>query len=210
MLDNQKGRSVLNTGYNLKGMSLIELMIAVAIVGILLVAAAPNFSDWMQNIKIRNAAEAVQNGLQLAHVEAVHRNSQVRFQLTTTTDNACALSTTNSNWVVSLDDPTAPALCATPPSDTVAPRIIRARSSNEVSETTVVAADQSTFIFNGLGRATNIAAASGIATISFSNPTRGACAQAAGPMRCLNVVVTQGGKVRMCDPALPANTPQGC
>jgi type IV fimbrial biogenesis protein FimT len=107
--------------------------------------------------------------------------------------------------VVSQDDPSG--LCLSASSDTVAPRIIQKRSNSEVSGTMTIAADQSNIIFNGLGRATNIAGAS--AKVDISNPAAGLCAPA-GSVRCLRVVVTQGGQVRMCDPALAAGTPQGC
>ncbi|MHB0926800.1 MAG: GspH/FimT family pseudopilin [Gallionellaceae bacterium] len=203
---------MLNSRHSQHGVSMIELLIGLVIVGILAAIGAPALSSWIQNGKIRLTAEAIQNGLQLARAEAVHRNAAVRFQLTTTTDNTCALSTANSNWVISLDDPTDPAisatLCASTPSDTVAPRIIQIRPSAEGSGNTVVAAAQSTFTFNGLGRLTTAAD-----TISVSNPTGGACATLAapnGPMRCLNVVVTTGGQIRMCNPAKASTDPQGC
>lgn len=203
---------MLNLPHNQRGVSMIELLIGLTIIGILAAIGVPALSSWLQNGQIRVAAESIQNGLQLARAEAVHRNSRVRFQLTTTTDNTCALSTANSNWVISLDDPTDPAisvgLCASTPSDTVAPRIIQKRPGTEGSRNAVVAATQSTFTFNGLGRLTGAAD-----TIAISNPTGGACATIAapnGPMRCLNVVVTTGGQVRMCNPAKASTDPQGC
>ena len=57
-----------------RGFTLVELMIGIAIVGLSLVMAAPSFSSWIQSTQIRTAAEAVQNGLQLARGEAVRRN----------------------------------------------------------------------------------------------------------------------------------------
>jgi type IV fimbrial biogenesis protein FimT len=44
-------------------MSLVEILVAVAIVAVLFAAAAPDFSNWIQNSKIRTEAEAIQNGL---------------------------------------------------------------------------------------------------------------------------------------------------
>ncbi|MDO8464628.1 MAG: GspH/FimT family pseudopilin [Gallionella sp.] len=198
---------MLNCRHSQRGVSMIELLIGLVIIGILAAIGVPALGSWIQNGQIRVTAEAIQNGLQLARAEAVHRNTSVRFQLTTTTDNACALSTTNSNWVISLDDPTG--ACASTPSDTVAPRIIQIRPSSEGSRNAVVGTTvQSTFIFNGLGRLTTAAD-----TIAVSNPTGGACATIAapnGPMRCLNVAVTTGGQIRMCNPAKASTDPQGC
>lgn len=196
-------------------MSLIELMVGIAIVAILFSLAAPSFSTWIQGTHIRTAAEAMQNGLMLARSEAVQRNTTVRFQLTDTADNSCALSTSGTNWVVSLDDPTG--LCASPPPDSAdpnppPPRIIQLRAGAEGSRNALVAAGQSFVIFNGLGRVTNVPA--GTTSIDISNPIGGACVADAtpGPMRCLRVVVSTGGQVRMCDPdpSFPSTDPKGC
>ena len=87
------------------GMTLIELMIGIVVLGILLALGVPTFSRWTQSSQIRNAAEAIHNGLMLARAEAVRRNTTVRFQFVTTTTGACALSDTGATWVVSLDTP---------------------------------------------------------------------------------------------------------
>lgn len=216
---------MLNTRYKLRGVSLVELLIGLVIVGILLMLGVPAFSSWIQNTRIRTTSESLLSGLQLARAEAVHRNSLVRFQLIDSLSNSCALSTSSSNWIVSQNDWSATAsssgdpsgLCASSPSDTTAPFIIQARSSSEGSGTVVVAADQSPIAFNGLGRQTRATYPDGSQTpfpiptvqISVSNPTSGACAPA-GPMRCLRIEVTPGGQVRMCDPALASTDPQGC
>src|SRR5438445_9728418 len=64
------------------GFSLIELMIGITLLGLLLVLAAPTYSQWMFNSRIRNAADSIQNGLRLARNEAVQRDTNVRFELT--------------------------------------------------------------------------------------------------------------------------------
>src|SRR5690349_20414790 len=57
-------------------------------------SALPSYTAWMQNTKIRNAAESVQNGLQLARSEAVSRNTSVQFAFGT-----------DSAWTVSVVAP---------------------------------------------------------------------------------------------------------
>jgi prepilin-type N-terminal cleavage/methylation domain-containing protein len=64
-----------------RGMTLIEMAIGLVIVGLLLVMALPGFGTWLQNSQIRNAAESLQNGLQLTRAEAVRRNTRVQFVL---------------------------------------------------------------------------------------------------------------------------------
>jgi type IV fimbrial biogenesis protein FimT len=51
-------------------MSLIELVVSLVIIGSLLALAAPNYTAWIQNTKIRTTAEAMLNGLQMARTEA--------------------------------------------------------------------------------------------------------------------------------------------
>ena len=185
------------------GMSLIELMIGIVVLGILLALGAPTFSRWTQSSQIRNSAEAIHNGLMLARAEAVRRNTTVRFQFVTTTTSACALSDTGANWVVSLDSPAG--ACDAAPSDNVAPRIVQVRSAAEGSRNAAVnAGGVSEITFNGTGQA-SVAAA-----INVTNPAGGTCAPG-GPMRCMRVTVATGGQVRMCDPARTDPTdPQRC
>jgi type IV fimbrial biogenesis protein FimT len=201
---------VLNLRHNQSGFSLVELLVAIVILGILMAVAAPALSSWVQNAQIRATADSIQNGLQLARGEAVRLNSQMRFQLTTSIDNTCALSTTNSNWVVSQLDPTG--LCASQPAYTGAagdPLIVQVRSSAEGSGSSIDAAGQSTITFNGLGRTTDIVAPAKV-SIAITNPVGGAC-MPTGPMKCLNVMVTSAGQIRMCDPSLSqVNNPKGC
>lgn len=196
---------MLNLLYKQCGASLVELIIGLVIVGILLAMGVPAFGSWIQNTKIRTTAEAIQNGLQLARAESVHRNDLIRFQLMDSVTNTCAFSTSSSNWLVSMDDPSG--ACASTPSDTVAPRIIQLRSAAEGSTNVVVAAGQSAVVFNGLGQVTPVPA--GTISINLTNPTGGACAPT-GPMRCMRVEVSTGGQIRMCDPALASTDPQGC
>jgi len=205
-----------------RGVSLIELAVALTIMALLMASGLPSFSSWIQSGKIRTTAESIQNGLQLARAQAVARNTLVSFYLTDTATAACALSATGTNWVVSLDDPSGACNAAT--SDVTAPRIIQMRSAAEGSRNVELAAavagtPVSTISFNGAGRVTPIPAAP--ITIALTNTTGGACAlnpaapptippTPSGPMRCLNVIVSTGGQVRMCDTALPATDPRGC
>lgn len=189
-----------------QGFTILELMIAVTVLSVLLLFGAPSFSTWLQNSQIRTASEAIQNGIHLARAEAVRRNTLVRFQLTDNLDAGCATSTSGGNWVVSVD--AIGGNCNALPSDTTAPRIVQKRASGDGSRNAVVAAGQSSIVFNGLGRVMPVPA--GNISIDISNPSGGNCAAASGPMRCLRVVVSTAGQVRLCDPQFTSPDPQGC
>lgn len=197
-----------------RGLSLVEIVVVLAIVSMLVMMAAPTFSTWVINSRIRGTAEAMQFGLQFAKAEAVARNTRVRFQLTDTLDNACVASLNGLNWVVNLDPNAAPdqveGNCGTPANDGAPPFILQTRPG-ATSGTTQVVASATSIVFNGLGRQVppaGVAAAN--LTIAISNPNAGTCVAAGGELTCLNVVVTPAGQIRMCNPAFPANDPQGC
>lgn len=217
---------MLNSSHREAGFSLIELMVGLTIVGILFMMGVPSFKSWIQNTQIRTATEAIQNGLELARAEAVRRNTPVRFQLTTSVDNSCALTTASGNWVVSLDDPAGKCAFAklneaSLVSDAVnnpPPRIIQLRPASSGSANAVVASNEVTpaggtvgmpvyngsITFNGMGRISttpaSVNAGNGV-QIDITNPViGGACVSAGGPMRCLRVVISSGGLIRSCNP----------
>ena len=158
------------------GFTLIEVMIGLTVMAILMVMGLPSFTAWLQKGQIRTAAEAIQNGLTLARAEAVRRNTKVSF----------SMAGPDSSWTVAVV--TAPV----PP--------IQARIGAEGSSNAVVAVTPGALPvdieFDGLGR-TNLAAN---LLIQVTNPVGGACGTALTEMRCLNVQVSPGGTVRMCDP----------
>ncbi|HST00547.1 MAG TPA: prepilin-type N-terminal cleavage/methylation domain-containing protein, partial [Usitatibacter sp.] len=65
-----------------RGFTLVEIFIALAIVAMLLMLVAPSMGTWIQNTRLRSAAEALSRGLQTARVEAMKRNAIVAFNLT--------------------------------------------------------------------------------------------------------------------------------
>lgn len=180
-----------------RGFTLIEVLIGVTIVAIVLSLGMPSMYSWLQSSQIRNAAEAIQNGLQLAKVEAVRRNTGVQFNLT-------ELGTTGvSNWSVT---------CATPTADCPGPGMplteIQKYPASEGAPSAQVSAAQATITFNGMGRVTPLPPST--IAIDITNPRGGACAASGGSMRCLRLQVSPAGHIKMCDPALPTTNPRGC
>jgi type IV fimbrial biogenesis protein FimT len=187
----------------MRGFTLIELLVTITVLGIVLMLGLPNISAWLQNTQIRNSAEAMSAGLQLARTEALRRNRQVRFNIVDTLDASCNLIATGNSWVVSMADPTAK--CGADPSETADPFIVQKRSGLEGAPNVAVSASATSVFFNGLG------SASAPLQVSVTNPSGGACQSAAGPMRCLQLNVSASGSVRMCDPAVSdATDPRKC
>jgi type IV fimbrial biogenesis protein FimT len=158
------------------GFTLIEVMIGLTMMAILMVMGLPSFTAWLQKGQIRTAAEAIQSGLSLARAEAVRRNTKVSF----------SMAGPDSSWSVDVVSP---------------PQAIQARTGAEGSGNAVVAVALPSALpvaieFDGLGR-TNLAAN---LLIEITNPVGGVCGTDLTQMRCLNVQVTPGGTVRMCDP----------
>ncbi|MES1981472.1 MAG: GspH/FimT family pseudopilin [Pseudomonadota bacterium] len=215
-----------------QGVTMIELLIVIVIVGIVSVLAAPSVNVMIQNGRIRTIAESVQNGLQLARANAVKRNTTVRFQLTSNLENTCVLSTTSSNWVVSLSDPTGacdPTPAAGMALESVPPSIIQKRSGAEGGAANVtVTADASSrgvIGFSGLGRqivVTNLDSTTTMSPVQPVSiniqtspatdcmPVAGAIVAVAGTIRCLRVVVSSYGQIGICDPSKSVGSPQGC
>lgn len=108
-----RGSSTMKTS-QIAGFSLVELMIVVAIAGILLAVAVPSLQHSINSARTRGVAESVLMGLAQARSEAIRRNAPMRFQLVSTLDNTCvysassgqAIATSGANsipglWVVS-------------------------------------------------------------------------------------------------------------
>jgi len=171
------------------GMSLVEILVAIAIVGILLAMAMPSYTTWIQNTQIRTAADAILNGLQTAKNEAIRRNAAMQFKLVTGT---------NSQWAVNpksnpdLDPPEFG-------------RAAQEGSSNAVIVVTPGGADAVTF--SALGRVVSNADASPSMTmVEVDNPVITVDAD----RRKLRIVIPPGGAIRMCDPKVAAGDPRSC
>jgi type IV fimbrial biogenesis protein FimT len=202
-----------------RGVTMIEAAVALVIGGVLLAMALPTFSAWIASTRIRATAEGLLAGLQYAKSEATTRNTQVRFQLTTSLDATCLRSTTSTNWVVDVvdadpDQDSVEKQCNAEPSDTAAPSILQVRSAAETGTGAVVNADADQVIFNGLGRQAPESPGTPVDTVTLeispSSATGRCLGDSGGKITCLRIVVSPAGQVRMCNPTVASTDPQAC
>ena len=191
------------------GFSLIELMVALAILVLLLSFVGPSMVEWIANVRLRSAADAASAGLQKARAEAIKRNQVVTFWLVSPAtavvlDNSCALSSISPSWVISLDSPVG--ACAGAPSDTTAPRMVEAHGAGSVATGLTVAAltdaaaDATQVSFDAFGQ--TVLAAASIHTIDFTSPSPGT--------RRLRLQISLAGGVHMCDRGTVTPHPTSC
>lgn len=189
-----------------RGASLIELMVGITLLALLVGMGIPSFAEWLRNAKIRSAAESIQAGLQHARAEAVRRNTQVRFQLVSSLDSSCSVSTSGTNWLVNLTSSTTPAgQCGDSLSDTTSPFIVQRSPAGGDGDTLAINASQYVVSFNGLGRqvpSTNPTTSTGTLTINVNSASATCLGTTGGTARCLRIVVSPAGQIRMCDPSI--------
>ncbi|MCB6183557.1 GspH/FimT family pseudopilin [Leeia sp. TBRC 13508] len=80
------------------GFSLIEMMVAVGIAGILLAIAIPNVTTWLSQARLATTSDQLVESLSLAKQEAIKRRSTVSVCAATTPNTATACSGTASDW----------------------------------------------------------------------------------------------------------------
>jgi type IV fimbrial biogenesis protein FimT len=89
---------------NARGFTLVELMVALAIAGMLLLLVPGLYRAWIADVELRNRVDALVNAMAFARAEALKRN--VRVNLCHSTDGArCEPSGGwETGWLVYADD----------------------------------------------------------------------------------------------------------
>ena len=77
------------------GISLIEVMIVVAIIGILAVAGVPAFIQYLGNAQVRNGAEDVSSAIQRMRLLAVETNQRLNIDIRPTAVSAATRAGTS-------------------------------------------------------------------------------------------------------------------
>jgi type IV fimbrial biogenesis protein FimT len=193
---------MLNTRVSQRGFNLIEILVSLAVLGVLMALGVPAFSGWLQNQQIRAAGEAIVNGMQVARGEAIRRNLAVQMVVVPpATGWSVCEATVSPCDVTTMADPTL---------------AIQSRAHEEGTSNAQIATAPGGAIavtFSPLGSViANFDASPILTQVDVKNPGGGACQTESGSMRCLRIVVTGGGSVRMCDPTptIVAPDPRAC
>ncbi len=185
-----------------RGFSLVEMLIGLAILGLLMALGLPQYATFISNARLRATAEGITNGLNLARAEAVKRNTRVELVFTDDEPlealvNTVVASTTGINWVVRAWVP------ATNSYDFIEGKL-DAEGSGKTGASGVTVTTVTAGVYDGTVTFTGFGALNSAQLISFqvTYPAAGACDTVAtqGPLRCLNVNVSPGGQIRICDP----------
>ncbi|TMG76467.1 MAG: prepilin-type N-terminal cleavage/methylation domain-containing protein [Betaproteobacteria bacterium] len=198
---------MLRTRTRQRGFTLVEVLVTLAVLGVLLSLGAPSLAEWLQAQQIRAATEAIVNGMQVARAEAIRRNLTVRMVLEPPT----------SGWTI-CEATVAPCDSTLLADPVTAKNVIQSRSPQEGTSNAIVTPTPAgpppaiAVTFSPLGSVVANSDGSAVLTRVDVGSTTGTCQADGGPMRCLRVVVTGGGSVRMCDPTpgIVAPDPRAC
>lgn len=190
------------------GVTLIELIVGITILGIAMAAMLPEVGAWLRNLAVRNAGESMRAGVERARLEALRRNAPVTFWLVSDSakvlSNGCSLSTSGPSWVISVSDPGGK--CGAEPSMTDDPLLVDKWSAADGANGVQIQGFDagggavSSVTFNSLGQVQGAGAQ--LERVEVSHSTAGT--------RNLRVLVQTGGSVRMCDPNVAADDPRRC
>lgn len=172
------------------GVSALELIIVLAVLGVIVAVALPSFTTLIANQRIRSTAETLRSGLQLARVEALKRGRNVVFDM----------SGLDSSWVISCETPVADdndgdGLPDCPSQIQQSASIVNGGVS-VITVTTNNGGVIATFSPIGLVRQLNQNGTVPFTQIDVTVPGAG------GGVNPLRVLLQAGGLSRICDPAV--------
>jgi type IV fimbrial biogenesis protein FimT len=198
------------------GVSLVEIVVVLAIIGIGVMAVLPDVTSIIGNARIRSSAETFLAGLARTRVEAIRLNRPVTFWMVSPNadralDDTCESSNVSASWVVSINDPALKCALAvsTNPDDTTDPVLIQAKHNGGEASLTLdvkgLAADLSTAAsavrFDGFGRI----AGGDLRFVNFNSTSP------SNDLRPLRIEMTNSGVVRLCEPRITAtDDPRRC
>jgi type IV fimbrial biogenesis protein FimT len=183
------------------GFSIVELMVALSVLGILFAVGIPAFGRLLQDIEIRGSAEGLRAALQTARTEAITRNTLIRFSLADVSGQP--------TWTMGCVHASARCPQRISAYSARADTKIRwgaAHSNDSVSlDVTLVAGNRlpSGVTFNALGAAPGVATSTDASRIDVIHSVN---TQA----RRLVLMIAAAGTVRLCDPSAASDAVLRC
>jgi type IV fimbrial biogenesis protein FimT len=183
------------------GFTLVELLVGMTLVAVLIALGAPSMSNYLQNSKIANATSTYYSAIQMARTEAIRRNVLTQFVLTDAPFGSMAPASSARGWAVRASGASFTRIDA---KSDVEGEGSKTSQTLTVIGTATPSAFDGTISFNGLGATTQPDGAS--YTLDIKNPAAGDCKLDGGTIRCRRIVVSPGGQIAACDPALAASS----
>lgn len=191
-----------------RGFTLVEMAVVLAVIGLLMMAAAPSYSSYIANSNLRNTAGLFYSAAQKARTEAIRRNDTIELVLTNDTppvSDAANVGTavmslvesaTGTNWVIRA------------PNAVGSDRLIDSKVATELggAAITVNAGSTTKIQFNGLGETTSASTV----LVQFRHASQNTECLLTGGVRCVNVRISGGGKARLCEPNQPTTDNRSC
>jgi type IV fimbrial biogenesis protein FimT len=192
---------------NCHGFTLLELLVAVSIFVFLIMLAGPMYGQFMANSQIRNASEAMLNGVREAQTTAIKGNTPARLVVDPTAGTGGWRILTTVDGAEPASNPTGPCVAPSGAYSINPVRLFCVADGAPNATVTTTPAGATQITFDGFGRV--VANADATATISCINVTN---SNVSGT-RDLRVVVSNTGigiGTKLCDPAVASTEPQGC
>ena len=190
-----------------RGFTLLELLTALTILGLLFQLGMPSFMTFLRNSEIRSTSESLINGLRAASAQAAQLNSHVAFTLS---DAAGSWQI----WAMTAGDTDCTSFAPDSPTQHNPIQQFAAQEVNSRAKVTVTPAGKSSVCFTGLGRVFNqqVLPSDHIQQLDIGPSASGA------EGRPLRIIVDDPAPsdpakprgLRLCDPALGASDPRAC
>lgn len=81
-----------------RGFTLLEVMVVLAILGVLAAIAGPSFTPLIERWRVRQTVESMKSTLYYARSEAIKRGGHVAIQKLPNNTNGCTLAKTTEEW----------------------------------------------------------------------------------------------------------------